>query len=73
MPPLAPPIRRDILPSAVVTMAILSPALRDILTTTDLADALNVPAPALRLVSLAPSSCLWSKFPLSAVLNICGC
>ena len=34
-------------------MAILSPALRDFRTTTELADALNVPAPALHLVSLA--------------------
>ena len=50
-------------------MAILSPALASIRTTTELAQALNVPAPALLLVSLAPSSCLRSKCSLSAALN----
>ena len=50
-------------------MAILSPALRDFRTTTELADALNVPAPALHLVSLAASPCRRSECFLSAGLN----
>ena len=47
-PPLAPLISHDIVPSTVIATASLSPALRDIHTTTELVDALNVPAPALR-------------------------
>ena len=58
LPSLAPLIRRDILPSAAIAMAILSPALRNNRTTTELTDTLNVPALTLRLVLLAPLSYL---------------
>ena len=50
-------------------MSILSPALYNIRTTRELADTLNVPVPALRLVLLAPLSCIRSKCSLSAALN----
>ena len=50
-------------------MAILSPALHDIRTITELADALNVPAPALRLVALSSTACLRSNCSLSAETN----
>ena len=53
-------------------MLILSPALCNFRTTTELVDALNVPVPALLLVVLAPSSCRRSECSLSVVLNNWG-